>query len=189
MPVYTGKGDEGDTSGADGVPVRKTDLRVKALGGVDELNAHIGLCVQAASAGPLPDVAGPLADIVEALETVQRELFVMGAMLAVLTPGREAKVALDGAAVDRMERQIDQAWAKAGDLTHFILPGGCELACRLHVARTVCRRAERGVVVAADAGNAIPAVVLKHLNRLSDLLFALARLANHEAGQTEKQWP
>ena len=78
---------------------------------------------------------------------------------------------------------------KRVEVARYELPGGCELACRLHVARTVCRRAERGVVAAADAGNAIPAVVLKHLNRLSDLLFALARLANHEAGQAEKQWP
>ncbi len=89
-----------------------------------------------------------------------------------------------------MERQIDAAWAKLPELEHFILPEGCELACRLHVARTVCHRAERAVVAWADsgAGREVPPEILRYLNRLSDLLFALARLANRKAGMGEETW-
>ena len=97
--------------------------------------------------------------------------------------------ALADSAVDRMAGQIDAATAKLGELEHFILPAGCELTCRLHVARTVCRRAERAVVAFAAAGGPVSAVVLRYLNRLGDLLFTLARLANHNAGVAEAPWP
>ena len=117
------------------------------------------------------------------------ELLCIGAHLAASGTKTKADVQLGASAVERMEKQIDEATASLPALEHFILPGGCELACLLHVARTVCRRAERCVVAASDAGLAVPAEALRYLNRLSDLLFVLARLANHLAGLDETIWP
>ena len=182
MTIYTRKGDKGFTHRPDGQAVRKSEAFCQALGTIDELNSVVGWCIQSAAQAGAEDVRA-------ALQDVQRELMASGALLAAAGTTARPNVALDPASVDRMEHQIDAAWARAGDLTHFILPGGCELACRLHVARTVCRRAERCVVAAVDSGVPSDPLVLRHLNRLSDLLFALARLANHLAGQDEQLWP
>ena len=181
MPIYTRTGDEGFTIRPGGRRVRKSDPCVAAVGAVDELNSHIGLCLQASA-------AAEQAPVREALEPLPAELLLVGAALAAAGTDQRTGVSVDEAAVRRMEGQIDEIWAKLPALSHFILPVGCELACRLHVARTVCRRAERAAVAAEDSGCRLAEIVLGYLNRLSDLLFALSRLANAGAGVEERVW-
>ncbi len=115
-------------------------------------------------------------------------MFAGGAVLAAAGTGAKPGAALDVGATARLEQCIDKALENLPALKTFILPGGCELACELHVARTVCRRAERRLVTLADAGAEVPPELLKYVNRLSDLLFALARTANAAAGTEEQQW-
>ncbi len=181
MKIYTRTGDAGDTTCSGGRRVRKSDVQVTAGGEIDELNAHIGSCLQTTEAAG----AGKIA---EALRPLPGELFVVGALLAAAGTDAKPNVSLDESAVRRMEGVMDRAGVELPQLTHFVLPGGCELACRLHVARTICRRAERAVVRVADAGIEVPPVVLKYLNRLGDLLFVLAREANFASGATEAVW-
>jgi cob(I)alamin adenosyltransferase len=178
MALYTKTGDGGETDRGDAQRVRKSDRRIVALGEVDELNAHVGLCLQGCSAAGDGEIAGML-------RPIQGELMALASALAGRAGGAEG---LDESAPARMEGQIDSAWELLPPLEHFVLPYGCELACRLHLARTVCRRAERAIVAHADAGGALPPTMLRYLNRLSDLLFALARLANHHAGVEEQTW-
>jgi len=169
MSAETRPGDEGFTRRPEG-RLRKTDPRVEAGGALDELNAQLGCC--AAAAGGAPQIAS-------VLSVVQRDLFALGALLGGTEP------ALDEQAVARLEREVAAAQGQLPALTHFIVPGGCELACRLHVARTVCRRAERALVAVADAGHPVPPAALRYANRLGGLLFTLARLANRLAGVQE----
>ncbi len=178
MALYTKAGDSGDTDRGDGQRVRKTDARIIALGEVDELNAHIGLCLAACSA------AGD-GEIAELLRPVQGELFTVASILAGPAGGAAG---LEDSAATRMERQIDAAWELLPPIEHFVLPTGCELACRLHLVRTVCRRAERAIVAWSDAGGQGARAILRYLNRLGDLLFVLARLANLHAGVEEQTW-
>lgn len=180
MAIYTKSGDGGETDRGDGQRARKSNARVVVLGEIDELNAHIGLCLSACSASGHGEVA-------EMLHPIQGELMTAAAMVAGSPAGKAVR--LEEGSVARMEKQIDAAWAELRALEHFIVPGGCELACRLHLARAVCRRAERAVVAYGDSGGAVPPGVLKYLNRLSDLLFALARLTNRNAGVDEQTWP
>lgn len=177
MALYTRTGDGGETECGDGRRVSKSDPRVAALGEIDELNAQVGLCLSACSASEHGEVA-------EMLRPVQGELCAVSAGLG---PGGAAEANETGVA--RMEGQIDSICKKLGPLKQLVLPGGCEAACRLHVARAVCRRAERAAVACAEGGGAVPAGVLRYLNRLSDLLFALARLANRGAKGAEQTWP
>lgn len=172
--IYTRTGDQGETRLATGETVLKFDLRVEAYGAVDELNAVIGLArLTGAGREPVDAMLG----------RIQNELFDLGADLA--TPDRPAKPLgfealriLDGQ-VDRLEREIDLLNADLSALTSFILPGGDPLACHLHLARTVCRRAERVAVrLAQTPEEPVSAPALKYLNRLSDLLFVMARWAN-----------
>jgi len=185
MALYTRTGDGGFSQLPDGQGLRKSDPRLEAIGCLDELNAHLGLCIQAAAAG---EAEASQREIADALAPLQAELLGLGAMLVAEKVNGPPGSRLKEAAVTRMEGQIDSAWAKAGELKRFIIPGGCELACRLHVARTVCRRTERVVVGLADTGAQVPALALGYLNRLSDLLFAMARLANRNAGVSEATW-
>jgi cob(I)alamin adenosyltransferase len=172
--IYTRTGDKGETRLATGEAVRKFDLRVEAYGDVDELNAVIGVARL---------TGGGESGLDAMLGRIQNELFDLGADLA--TPERpgkplgwEALRILDGQ-VERLEREIDELNAELSPLTSFILPGGTGLATHLHHARTVCRRAERVAVRLADKpGEAVSAPALKYLNRLSDLLFVMARWAN-----------
>jgi cob(I)alamin adenosyltransferase len=180
MALYTRMGDDGTTGRPGGRRVSKADLAVAAGGDVDELTAHVGLCIESADGA-----GGELADM---LKAVRRELFDVGALLAAAGSDRAPHVLLDDSAVGRIERQIDHAEAALPRLTGFILPGGTELACRLHVARTVCRRVERSIVAAADGGLVVPRVVRAYLNRLGDLLFAMARTANRLAGREDEPW-
>ena len=182
MKVHTKAGDEGFTFRPGKQRVRKIDICVEAVGDIDELNANLGLCLQGAR-------GAEAAEVREALEPVQRELLTIGALLAAAGTDSRPNVALDESTVQGMEQQIDRLTTRLPELTHFILPGGCELACRLHVARTVCRRAERRVVALADAQTPVPPIIVRYLNRLSDLLFMVARLANHIAGVSDAGWP
>jgi cob(I)alamin adenosyltransferase len=178
MKLYTKTGDDGTTGLFGGGRVPKTANRVAAYGTVDETNAAIGV----ARAAPLD------ATMDEVLARVQEDLFTLGAELACV-PGREVKLAmglLGESDIDRLERAIDHADATCPPLRSFVLPGGSMQAAALHVARTVCRRAERAVLAIDDAPPRRELVV--YLNRLSDLLFALARQANLIAGVPDVPW-
>ena len=181
MRIYTRTGDSGDTGLFGGGRVVKHHPRVEASGDVDELNATIGMA-RAVEMMPRID---------EVLVPIQRDLFGLGALLA--TPDHERmqrqleKARIDDARIEQLERAIDAAESELEPLTAFILPGGTPKAAALHVARTVCRRAERRVV-ALQTEVELPPLVVIYLNRLSDLLFVLARLANRRAGAGEVTW-
>ena len=178
MKLYTRTGDAGETSLFDGTRVKKNDDRVDAYGIVDELNAWIGFVRAADAHGPLD----------EALVEIQRDIFALGAQLA--DPGerlaaRVTKAVLTDDDVVRLERLIDQLDAGLPPLRRFILAGGTACASALHVARTVCRRAERRIVALEPPADP---VLLRYVNRLSDLLFVMARAVNHRAGVPETEW-
>jgi cob(I)alamin adenosyltransferase len=179
--IYTKTGDDGETGLFGGGRVPKDDPRVAAYGAVDELNAAIGF---AASLEPQSlDVAF--------LETIQRDLFTIGAELASPDPGKVDK-ALGGPRIGEpqigmLEHMIDGHEAKLAPLKAFILPGGTPKAAVFHLARTICRRAERSVVALSHREQVSP-TILQYLNRLSDLLFVLARSANAQAGRPDVQW-
>jgi len=160
--IYTRGGDAGETSLGDGSRVSKLDPLVKAYGAVDELNSLLGWARVAAGEG---------------LERLQNELFDLGADLSVPYAPGDGKLRVTQAYVDRLEADCDEANAPLPELKSFVLPGGSEAASRLHVARAACRRAEREVLEAARARPVNPLAAV-YLNRLSDLLFILARAAN-----------
>lgn len=179
MKIYTKTGDEGETSLFDGTRVSKTDPRVVAYGEVDEVQAALGV-VRAAGLDP---------DFEDVCVTLQRDLFALGARLA--DPAhkiarRVEKVVIDQASVERLEAWIDRLEAEVPALRHFILAGGAPAGAALHLARTVCRRAERAVL--ALPPEAVDPVVRVYMNRLSDLLFVMARVANHRAGIPDTEW-
>lgn len=174
--IYTRGGDRGETSLGDGSRVPKLDPRIGAFGVVDELNAAVGVVL----AGDVPEA------LREPLTRVQNELFDVGADLSVPW-GVPDRLRVEQALVDRLEQLCDRFNAALPELRSFVLPGGTEAAARLHVARTLCRRAEREVLQAAQQVELNPLVHV-YLNRLSDLLFILARAANAEAGQEEPLW-
>ena len=179
MKIYTKTGDAGDTRLFDNTRVSKADPRVDAYGEVDELNACLGTAI---AAGVGPDVAA-------ALESIQKDLFALGARLADPSSriaDRVTKAAVTDADVERLEQTIDRLDAEVPPLRHFILPGGSPGGALLHLARTVCRRAERRVI--GLGANAVEPVLIVYLNRLSDLLFVMARAVNHRAGRPEVEW-
>ena len=178
MKLYTRTGDSGETALFDGTRVRKDDPRVEAYGDVDELNAWLGLV----------RTAGLDADLEADVIRIQRDLFALGAALADPVDkiaARVTKAALEDADVARLERVIDRLDAETPPLRKFILPGGTSAGAAVHLARTVCRRAERRMVALDPA---IDGVLIRYVNRLSDLLFALARAVNHRAGAAETEW-
>ncbi|MGH9380261.1 MAG: cob(I)yrinic acid a,c-diamide adenosyltransferase [Thermoanaerobaculia bacterium] len=175
--IYTRSGDDGSTGLGTGERVSKADLRIEAYGTVDELNSHLGRArVQELS----PAVETLLAE-------VQGELFVLGAELAAARSGDRLELRIEQAAVDELEAAIDRFQEELEPLRHFILPGGTAAAAELHVARTVCRRAERGLVRLGAAEEVRPEAI-RYLNRLSDLLFVLARYENAKAGVADVPW-
>jgi cob(I)alamin adenosyltransferase len=179
VKIYTKTGDAGETSLFDNSRVSKADARVDAYGEVDELNATLGA---ARAAGVDDDLAG-------VLETIQKELFAVGARLADPArriAGRVSKAAVQAADVERLEQTIDRLESELEPLRRFILPGGALPGALLHVGRTICRRAERRVVSLVPG--AVEPVVIVYLNRLSDLLFVMARAANRRAGVAETEW-
>jgi cob(I)alamin adenosyltransferase len=178
MKIYTKTGDTGETSLFGGRRVRKSDPRVAAYGDVDELNAQLGVA----------RAIGVDNQIDAALLQLQRDLFALGAQLA--DPGEKiashvSKAVLRDSDVVRLEALIDELEAGLPPLRQFILAGGSACGAALHVARAICRRAERGMVVVEPA---VEPVLLKYINRLSDLLFVLARTVNHRAGAAETPW-
>jgi cob(I)alamin adenosyltransferase len=179
VKIYTRTGDEGQTGLFDGTRVSKADARVAAYGEIDELNAALGVA----------RAAGVDAQLSAVIIELQRDLHAVGARLA--DPRHTIshhvdKVALTDAHVRRLEQVIDEAERELPPLRHFILAGGSPAGAALHLARTICRRAERHVV--ALGPDAVDPVVLTFVNRLSDLLFVLARLVNHRAGAPETEW-
>jgi cob(I)alamin adenosyltransferase len=178
--IYTRTGDAGTTRLASGASVSKADLRVEAYGGVDETNATIGLARLS---------TGPDATLDPILARIQNDLFDLGADLATPPAAHEAerpRLRIVDSQVARLESEIDALNAGMAELTSFVLPGGSAAAAALHLARTVCRRAERTCVALAERESVSPAA-LKYLNRLSDLLFVAARYANDE-GRGDVLW-
>jgi cob(I)alamin adenosyltransferase len=174
--IYTRGGDAGETSLGDGTRVSKLDARIVAFGTVDEVNAALGVVL----AGSCPE------ELREVLERVQNELFDLGADLSVPT-GREGRLRVTQSQVEALERDCDRFNAELPELRSFVLPGGTKAAAQLHVARTICRRAEREAIAATGAVDVNP-LTLVYLNRLSDLLFILARAANAAEGRDEPLW-
>jgi cob(I)alamin adenosyltransferase len=177
MKIYTRTGDGGATTLFDGTRIAKSDPRVDAYGEVDEANAFVG----AIRAETLDS------DIDDLLGQVQRDLFALGSRLAdpaERIADRVSKIALGPADVTKLEDWIDKYEAELTPLRRFILPSGTRAAAALHVARTVCRRAERRMVALA----VLEVEFLAYMNRLSDLLFVLARVVNHRAGVAEAEW-
>lgn len=172
--IYTGGGDRGETSLGDGTRVPKVDCRIAAFGAVDELNSQIGVVLAT-------DLPGEMHEI---LVRVQNELFDLGADLSVPF-GVTDRLRITHEQIAALERDCDRFNADLPELTSFVLPGGSEAAARLHVARSVCRRAEREALEAAEELE-INQLALVYLNRLSDLLFILARTAN--TGGEEPLW-
>lgn len=175
MRIYTKTGDDGTTGLYGGERISKSHLRIQAIGDVDELNAQIG-CVRAM----MDDV-----ELSERLERIQRNLFAIGADLA--TPSARGEQRFGLAASHPLEMWIDKASDQLPPLKQFILPGGAPAAAALHLARTICRRAERSVVALAAAEEMYREVVI-YLNRLSDLLFVWARVENVSTGVEEVVW-
>ena len=182
MKIYTRGGDSGDTSLFGGARVSKDDTRVVAYGTVDELNSFIGLAIAS-----LPS---EMEDWRERLTAIQSDCFIVGAILATPKTG-EKKPAhipeLDEGRVEELESWIDGLQDEVGPLEAFVLPGGTRAAAALHVARSVCRRAERYVVTLARSADVQP-VIIKYLNRLSDFLFTIARVANSRTGVDDVEW-
>jgi cob(I)alamin adenosyltransferase len=179
VKIYTRTGDSGDTALFDGTRVQKSDPRVVAYGDLDELNAWLGLVI-----AHLHDE-----DVAHRLRHIQRDLFAIGARLADPShriAGRVTKAVISADDIARLEGWIDGLEAELPALRRFILAGGSSAGASLHVARTVCRRAERSMVVLGE--DAFEAELLQYVNRLSDLLFTMARAVNRRAGMPEVEW-
>lgn len=170
--IYTRTGDKGETGLGDGARVPKYHRRVEAYGAVDELNSQLGLVLSEGPAAPLDQWA----------TAVQHDLFELGGELCI--PGRAVLQSTD---IERLEKWLDRLNADLPPLKEFILPGGCRASAACHVARTVCRRAERRLA-ALDADESINPHALGYLNRLSDLLFVAARWCNRQAGVGDILW-
>lgn len=177
--IYTRRGDDGSTGLFGGPRVRKDDLRVSAYGDIDELNSALGVARE-----ELPE-----GDLRALLDALQSELFTLGAQLA--TPDAQAAPKevprIVQGNVERLEREIDRLTGELPPMKNFILPGGSRAGAALHLCRTVCRRAERKVVELAEGAEVAPEA-LAYVNRLSDLLFVMARAANLRAGGREIPW-
>lgn len=182
MKIYTKTGDQGKTSLYGGQRVDKDHLRIATFGDVDELNAQLGV-VRSEIAGQ----SAGLAEIDDLLGNVQNQLFDLGAELATPEPTAKGTQLLCAADVTALEQAIDRWEAKLPSLKQFILPGGSKAAANLHVARCICRRSERALVALIRETTVRPELMV-YLNRLSDLLFVLARSANHLANIDDVPW-
>ena len=179
LKIYTKTGDQGMTGLLGKGRVPKDDVRIEAYGTVDELNAVLGL---ARAHGVAPEIDSLAAQL-------QEELFVVGSALADPSPGGPFFNAITGDHTARLETTIDALETELRPLTEFILPGGTPAAAHIHLARTVCRRAERLTVrLSRREGEHVSSALIIYLNRLSDLLFVLARVVNHRAGVTDTPW-
>jgi len=179
MKIYTKTGDDGETGLFGGPRVRKDAPRIEAYGTVDELNSVLGIVRSLA----------PPAEIDALVARIQNELFCLGAQLATPDPAAHATALIGAAEIAALERAIDRFEAQLEPLKQFILPGGTPVAAHLHLARTVCRRAERRLVSLTRTSNeSVATELVVYLNRLSDLFFVLARAANHAAGKPDVPW-
>ena len=174
MPIYTRTGDKGETSLYGGKRVKKSHALVEAYGSIDELNSWVGLV-----AAELPD-----SERKEFLHKIQMDVFTIGSFLA---GWKDADISILPARVTEMEVEIDVMGKTLGDLQNFILPGGSVAASHAHITRSVCRRAERLLVILLDA-EPVDHKVLQYINRLSDLFFQLARFINKQAQVEETKW-
>lgn len=183
MKIYTRGGDRGETGLLGGDRVPKSDPRVEAYGSVDELNAGLGLALALDAEGTLDR---------DELTRVQEDLLAIGARLAAANPERALErgtiPALDPGRVEELERWIDRLYEELPALDAFVLPGGSPAGAQLHVARTVCRRAERAIVDLRGEDAELAEKVIPYVNRLSDLLFTLARSVNRRMGIPEGRW-
>lgn len=177
VKIYTKTGDAGETGLIGGIRVRKNDIRIEAYGTVDELNACLGV----ARTNSLSPSVGQI------LNQVQDDLFYAGAALATPNSGGRHSAGIEPEHVARLEAEIDEHDAQLEPLQHFILPGGTTAAAQLHLARTVCRRAERSVLSLSET-QAVPPQIIVYLNRLSDLLFVLARYENKQTNTPDVRW-
>jgi cob(I)alamin adenosyltransferase len=182
MKIYTRTGDKGETGLFGGQRVRKDDLRIEACGAVDELNCALGL-VRALA---------PSDDLDSQLRQIQNELFTLGADLATpierdAEPSRSVVKRMHPETISKLEHAIDSLETELEPLKRFILPGGCALAAQIHFARTLCRRAERTCVTLASAQE-VNGTIVTYLNRLSDLLFVMARVSNRRCGMPDVPW-
>jgi cob(I)alamin adenosyltransferase len=178
MPIYTRFGDKGRTKLADGRTVLKSDPRVEAYGSVDELNAVIGLAI----------AFSDLPELKDSLRKVQRDLFLVGAGLSAkgARAGPKSRP-LSPFRVGELEAEIDGMWSQLPPLQHFIIPGGSKIASILHLARTVCRRAERDII-ALSQKEPVDQGIITYMNRVGDLLFAHARYINYRKKVPEAIW-
>jgi cob(I)alamin adenosyltransferase len=180
MKIYTRRGDGGETDLLGGPRVAKDHLRVEAYGAVDELNASLGVCAAVTRQADLRGI----------VQRVQELLFALGSYLATGPAQRPPDDAVSkprAEDVDALEQKIDLLEEELAPLQHFILPGGCQAAAAFHVARTACRRAERRAV-RLHRDEPLAEASLRYLNRLSDLLFVMARVENRRAGFPETEW-
>lgn len=178
MKIYTRTGDSGETGLFGGPRVPKNDLRISAYGSIDELNAALGL----AGLHSESSLLAPL------IVQFQNELFAVGAELATSDPAAHGTNLIAASHVKFMEATIDSLESALSPLKQFILPGGTALSAALHLARTICRRSERDLVSLIRSGTSVRNELLHYLNRLGDLLFVMARYANHEAGKPDVPW-
>jgi len=177
MKIYTKKGDEGNTSLFGGARVPKSSARIKAYGTVDELNSVVGFAVS----------FGVSKQGLKWTKKVQEDLFVLGADLATPPSSKMRINRIDEAAIEFLEQSIDTMEEDLEPLKNFILPGGSQQGAAFHLARTVCRRAERATVTCGESEE-VSALTIKYLNRLSDFFFVLARYENKQAGKPEETW-
>jgi cob(I)alamin adenosyltransferase len=190
--IYTRTGDDGSTGLVGGDRVPKDSLRVEAYGEVDELNAALGIartCAEKALKNQQADKpCAKGAQLLEQIALLQNELFDLGAELAT-PPGKEwpTMVTISASQIERLEHWIDDHTKDIPELRSFVLPGGTDLNASLHLARTICRRAERRVLT-LSRHEKVSALALTYLNRLSDLLFAMARAESHRTGASEYLW-
>jgi cob(I)alamin adenosyltransferase len=178
MRIYTRTGDDGKTGLYGGERVNKDDLRIEAYGTVDELNAALGIV----RASEVPE------EVDQVLNTVQNELFSLGAELATPQPDEHGTRFVDQEGIKRLETTIDRFDSSLPPLTQFILPSGSQATSALHLARCICRRAERRVVTFRGQNAEVSPLVVEYLNRLGDLLFVLARLVNAGSGVADQPW-
>lgn len=187
MKIYTRRGDRGETDLFGGVRVRKDDPRVAAYGAVDELNAALGLALAMDEDG-----RGAAHLDGERTAAVQEDLFAIGSRLAAADPAEATERGtippLDSSRIQDLEEWIDELDRELPELDAFVLPGGSRAGAQLHVARTVCRRAERAISRLIEERPDLEEAVLPYVNRLSDLLFTLARAVNRRAGSRERRW-
>lgn len=176
MKIYTKNGDQGETSLASGEKIKKSDALIEALGSLDELNAHLGV-LQSVLENE---------DLAVEIEGIQNKIFFIGSYLA--AKGSKADYKLDSQDVIFLEKRIDSLQAELEPLRNFILPGGSPEAAYCHLARSVCRRAERSIANISSAFEGFDKNILAYINRLSDYLFVLARFLNQIAGFHEHKW-